>query len=273
MRMFIRKMLQKVGYDIVKYHQTYVAGHFDSENLQGEYPWLKDFKFKTILDIGANEGQFADKMHLLFPDTMIYSFEPIPEAFEQLDKNFRDIKQVKGINLAYSFEPIPEAFEQLDKNFRDIKQVKGINLALGDAAGEITFNKNESSASSSFLDMADSHVKSFDFAVKTVPIKVKVDTLDNVMSKESIDLPMLIKIDVQGFEDKVIKGGNDTIKIADMVICEVSFTELYKGQLLFDDTYEMFKNLGFSYAGSIEQLRSPDTNRILQADAIFIRNK
>ena len=244
MRMFIRKLLQKVGYDIVKYHQTYVAGHFDEENLQGEYPWLKDFKFKTILDIGANEGQFADKMHALFPETMIYSFEPIPEAFAQLDKNFKDIKQIKGINLA-----------------------------IGDTAGEITFNKNESSASSSFLDMADSHVESFDFAVKTVPIKVKVDTLDHVMGKEKIDLPMLIKIDVQGFEDKVIRGGTDTLKKADMVICEVSFTELYKGQLLFDDTYELFKNLGFSYAGSVEQLRAPDTNRILQADAIFIKVK
>ncbi len=244
MRMFIRKMLQKVGYDIVKYHQTYVVGHFDEENLQGEYPWLKDFKFKTILDIGANEGQFADKMHSLFPNTMIYSFEPIPEAFARLDKNFAEIKQIKGINLA-----------------------------LGDAAGEISFNKNESSASSSFLDMAETHMESFDFAVKTVPIKVKVDTLDNVMSKENFELPMLIKIDVQGFEDKVIKGGTDTIRKAAMVICEVSFTELYKGQLLFDDIYEILKNLGFSYAGNVEQLRSPDTNRILQADAIFIRNK
>ena len=242
--MFIRKMLQKVGYDIVKYHQTYVVGHFDEENLQGEYPWLKDLKFKTILDIGANEGQFADKMHALFPETLIYSFEPIPEAFDQLEMNFKDIKQITGFNIA-----------------------------LGDAAGEITFNKNESMASSSFLEMTDMHTESFDFAVKTSPITVKVDTLDHVMNQEKMDFPMLIKIDVQGFEEKVIKGGMDTIKKAEMVICEVSFTELYKGQLLFDDTYQIFKNMGFSYAGSIEQLRSPDTNRILQADAIFIKTK
>ncbi len=121
--------------------------------------------------------------------------------------------------------------------------------------------------------MADEHKNSFDFAVKTDPIKVKVDTLDNFMDKENFELPMLIKIDVQGFEDRVIRGGSDTIRKADMVICEVSFTELYKEQLLFDSTYEMFKDLGFSYAGSVEQLRSPDTNRILQADAIFIKSK
>lgn len=242
MRLFIRKMLQKVGYDIVKYHPTYVVGHFDEENLQGEYPWLKEYDFRTILDIGANEGQFADKMHTLFPEAAIYSFEPIPEAFSKLEKNFKEVKQIKGINLA-----------------------------LGDLPGEITFNKNESSASSSFLEMADTHKKSFDFAVKTSPIKVKVDTLDNFMSREKIVFPMLIKIDVQGFEDKVISGGTEVIKKAGMVFCEVSFTELYKGQLLFKDIYEMFKNLGFSYAGNIEQLRSPETNRILQADAVFVK--
>lgn len=236
-------MLQKVGYDIVKYHPTYVVGKFDEENLQGEYPWLKEFKFKTILDIGANEGQFADKMHALFPEASIYSFEPIPEAFSLLDKNFKDVQQVEGINLA-----------------------------LGDSTGEITFNKNESSASSSFLEMADTHKNSFDFAIQTNPIKVKVDTLDNVMTGKKIDFPMLIKIDVQGFEEKVIKGGMDIIKKADMVFCEVSFVELYKGQLLFGGIYEIFKNLGFSYAGSIEQLRSPETNAILQADAIFIKS-
>lgn len=241
--MFIRKMLQKVGYDIVKYHQTYFAGHFDEENLQGEYPWLKEFGFKTILDIGANEGQFADKMHALFPKTKIYSFEPIPEAFTQLEKNFKNVPEIEGVNLA-----------------------------LGDSTGEITFNVNESSASSSFLHLAETHTKSFDFAVKTNPIQVKVDTLDNVMNQKQIQLPMLIKIDVQGFEDKVIKGGINTLKKADMIICEVSFTELYKDQLLFDDTYKVFKDLGFSYAGSTEQLRSPDNNRILQADAIFIKS-
>lgn len=236
-------MLQKVGYDIVKYHPTYVVGKFDEENLQGEYPWLKEFKFKTILDIGANEGQFADKMHALFPEASIYSFEPIPEAFSLLDKNFKDVQQVEGINLA-----------------------------LGDSTGEITFNKNESSASSSFLEMADTHKNSFDFALQTNPIKVKVDTLNNVMTGKKINFPMLIKIDVQGFEEKVIKGGMDIIKKADMVFCEVSFVELYKGQLLFGGIYEIFKNLGFSYAGSIEQLRSPETNAILQADAIFIKS-
>ena len=244
MRLFIRKILQKFGYDIVKYHADYIVGNIDKENLEGEYRWLKDFNFRTILDIGANEGQFADKIHTLFPSSVIYGFEPIPETFALLQKNFKDVKQLKAINLA-----------------------------LGDTTGEVSFNKNEYSASSSLLPLSENHVENFYYAVKTDPIKVKMDTLENVLSKEKIDFPMLIKIDVQGFEDKVIKGGIEVIKKADLVLCEVSFVELYKGQLLFAETYEMMKNLGFRYAGSIEQLRSPETNRILQADAVFIKAK
>ena len=242
MRLFIRRILQRFGYDIVKFHPTYIVGNIDKENLDGEYGWMKDFNFKTILDIGANEGQFADKMHMLFPESVIYAFEPIPETFALLQKNFKDVKQLKAINLA-----------------------------LGDTTGEISFNKNEYSPSSSLLPLAESHVENFYFAVKTDPISVRIDRLENVIDTEKIDFPMLVKIDVQGFEDKVIKGGIEVIKKADLILCEVSFVELYKEQLLFAETYEMLKNLGFRYAGSIEQLRSPESNRILQADAVFVR--
>ena len=242
MRLFIRKILQKLGYDIVKYNPPYIAGEIDHEHLEMEYNWLKNYNFKTILDIGANEGQFADKMLLLFPDAVIYSFEPIPETFVLLQKNFENVKRLKTINLA-----------------------------LGDSTGEISFNKNEYTPSSSLLTLSEKHVESFDYAVKTNPITVKIDKLDNVMSSEKLDFPLLIKIDVQGFEDKVIKGGLEIIKKADLILCEVSFAELYKGQLLFAEIYEMLRDLGYTYAGSIEQLRSPESNRILQADAVFIK--
>ena len=53
-----------------------------------EYRWLHNFHFKTIIDIGANEGQFSDKMRILFPEAEIFAFEPLPEVFERLKSNF-----------------------------------------------------------------------------------------------------------------------------------------------------------------------------------------
>lgn len=241
-RHFIRKTLQRVGYDIVKYHSTYVSGRFDEKNLEAEFVWLKKYGFKTILDIGANEGQFADKMNSLFPEATIYSFEPLPDTFAQLEENFRARAHIKIINVA-----------------------------LGDSQGELQFNRNEYSPSSSFLELSDTHKNDFDFAVKVEPVKVTIDTLDNIMKTREQQPPLLVKIDVQGYEDKVIRGGLETIRNATMVISEVSFVELYKGQLLFEGINKMLNEIGFFYAGSIEQLRSPETNQILQADAVFIR--
>jgi len=60
--------------------------------------------------------------------------------------------------------------------------------------------------------------------------------------------------------------------LADVIIIETTFIPLYKDQPLFEDIYSYLTNLGFLYAGNIEQLVSPKNHQILQADAVFIRS-
>jgi hypothetical protein len=83
--------------------------------------------------------------------------------------------------------------------------------------------------------------------------------------------PLLLKLDVQGFEDKVIAGGENVVARAKIIIIEVSFQPLYEGGLLFDDIYRILKERGFAYHGNFDQLLSPKDGRALQADAIFCR--
>lgn len=244
MKKIIRHLLQKVGYDIVKYQPSFVRGVADAAALQKEYQWLLNYDFRTIVDIGANEGQFSDKVRALFPTAVIYAFEPLPDVFERLKNNFND-----------------------DQKYH------AINLGLGERKDELEFYENEYSPSSSFLTHGDLLEENFEGLSKTKKVKVNVDTLDTVFSTYKISPPLLVKIDVQGFEDKVISGGVNILKKASMIICEVSFVELYKGQLLFAEIFDKFRLLGFSYVGSMEQLRSPETNQILQADGIFIRKE
>ena len=52
---------------------------------------------------------------------------------------------------------------------------------------------------------------------------------------------LLVKIDTQGFEDRVIRGGEQTIKKASIVVVEVSFTKLYEHQPLFSDLRSIAK--------------------------------
>ena len=242
MRKIIRSILQQFGYDIVKYKPAFVRSKVEGVGFQEGFEWLRDYGFRSIIDIGANEGQFSDKMRSLFPKATIYAFEPLPTVFAKLTSNFAG-----------------------DAEFI------GYNLGLGDQAEELQFWENEYTPSSSFLNLADAHKSHFEDAIESRKVTVGVDTLDHVFGGVKTELPLLIKIDVQGFEDRVIRGGIQTLQKASVIICELSFVELYKGQPLFADTFTAFSNLGFVYAGSIEQLRSPEKNQILQADGIFIK--
>lgn len=209
-----------------------------------ENQWLKEKKILTIFDIGANAGQFAKLARLLFPEAKIFSFEPIPFVYEQLKANFAN-----------------------DANF------EAFNLALGEKNGEVSFFLNEFSYSSSLLKMKSSHKEAFPFTVGETEIKVNEATLDSIFKDAEIKSPYLVKLDVQGFEDKVINGGKNIIKNADYIITEVSFVELYENQPLFNVIYDKITEMGFRYVGNFEQMHSPLNGEILQADAIFKKVK
>jgi len=236
----IKKVLNFFGYQLRKNHVE------DPEAVElrefiHRVNWFKNYGINTILDIGANEGQFAKKIVTLFPNARLFCFEPLEAPFYKLEETFKDNKNVV-LN----------------------------HFALGEVDGELTINLNEYSPSSSFLKMDESHKDSFSYAVATTTSKVQVKQLDGL--ELNLVEPILIKIDVQGFEDKVIAGGMATIKKAKVIIIEVSFKELYEKQPLFTDIYRTLTQSNFRYYGNLEQLLSPHNGEILQADAIFINN-
>jgi hypothetical protein len=97
-----------------------------------------------------------------------------------------------------------------------------------------------------------------------------LERLDEVAEGFEFPLPMLVKLDVQGFEDRVLSGGERTIKKAKAIITETSFVPLYEGQPLFDDIRRQLSEWGFLYAGSVGQLRSQTTGEVLQEDSLFL---
>jgi FkbM family methyltransferase len=173
--------------------------------------------------------------------------------------------------MIYGFEPLPQVFERLKSNFSQDHAFEAINLGLGEQEGMLEFWENDYSPSSSFLRLTDTHRENFEEATVEKKVNVKIDKLDRVFETKEFQHPLLVKIDVQGFEDRVIKGGENTIRKAEMVICELSFTELYKGQPLFADIFRQLQDLGFYFAGQMDQISAPDTQQPLQADGIFLK--
>jgi FkbM family methyltransferase len=237
----INQFLRRFGYEIRK-GPIAVSGLKLESDFFKKHSWLKKIEFKTIIDIGANQGQFASRFRVLFPTAQIYSFEPIPEIFSLITRRFEK-------------DPYFKAF----------------NLGLGDREGSFDFFQNEFSDSSSFLPMKSLHKESFPFSQNTKLIQIPVDTLDQVAKQQlQLTAPLFIKIDVQGFEKMVIQGGKETLKKASLILVEVSFQELYENQHYFESTYSLLKELGFSFIGNYDQLLSPKDGSILQADALFI---
>ncbi len=204
--------------------------------------WLQQKKVKTIIDVGANVGQFTYKIRKIFPNASIYSFEPIKNCFDTLVNNFKN-----------------------DANFT------AFNFACGDTTETVEINVNNYSPSSSILDIQQLHIDNFKNTGISTKEKIKVDLLDNLINLDNLESPILIKIDTQGFEKKVIAGALNVIAKAEIILIELSYQKLYTNQSLFHDIYTILYDLGFQYYGNIEELLSPIDGMPLQSDGIFIK--
>ncbi len=208
---------------------------------EDKFKWVQDMNIKTVIDVGAHTGQFALQIRKILPEARIYSFEPLSHCYKQLSKK-----------------------SSIISNFQCF------NVALGEQIKESKIHLNNFSPSSSILEMAE-HTYHFPFTQDSITEIIKVDTLDNFASRLCLEKNILLKIDVQGFEDKVINGGLSTLRQVKMIIVETSFKELYKNQPLFSDIYQLLTNLGFVYSGSWDRLKSPVDGSPCQEDSIFIK--
>src|SRR3989344_8752169 len=228
MLMKIKRLLNKLGFDIKRYHPLYDTT-------------INPLGIKTVIDIGANVGMFSREMRGRFPDVRIYAFEPLSSCYQELVMRMGS-----------------------DNRFR------AWNVALGDSEGKTEIQKSSFHPSSSLLQMTSLHKKLYPRSkdVETESIEVKrLDDIDNLILEKNI----LIKMDVQGFEDKVIAGGKKTIEKAAVIIVENSFIALYENQPLFDDIYKLLTSLGFSYYGDAGRHYSRFSGKLIYEDSVFIK--
>jgi FkbM family methyltransferase len=237
-RIFLKKVIKKI-FTLVDIGFYSVKKKKEDESRQLE--WIKAFNAKTVLDIGANIGQFAEQARDYYPTSNIYSFEPITFCFDQLKMKFAD----------------------------DAK-LKVYNVALGDKEEISEIYLNDYSASSSILEMLDLHKEVLPVTANFKKNKISIKRLESYSDEIFIEHPLLIKLDVQGFEKNVIEGGEFFFDNADIIIIEITFVPLYKNQPLFDEIYSILRNKGFEFRGYLPVLNSLD-GTILQGDGIFIK--
>ncbi len=200
---------------------------------------------RTVIDVGANTGQFARTVLDLFPNAKLYCFEPLPDPFDVL-----------------------AAWAKTQEG-----RVVPINLAIGDKEGEVEmFLHEEHTPSSSLLATTKLTEQYYPFTKGQKRISVRQATLDAALAEVGAELSseILIKLDVQGYEDRVIVGGRGLFIRASACIVEVCLDILYERQTGFRELLTMLDDLGYRYVGNLDQVYGEDGHCIF-LDAAFIR--
>lgn len=206
------------------------------------YPTIvQPLGIQTILDVGANNGHYSKEMTKLFPNATVYSFEPLIDCFKEI-----------------------EILAKTNPN------IHPFHCALGDQNTSQDIDRNTFHPSSSILPMTTLHTTLYPKSIGSTKEHIVVKRLDDIAKTLTLTTPLLVKIDVQGYEDKVIEGGAETLKKADIILVETSFFTLYKGQPLFNAIAEKLSGLGFSYYGSYHTHYSAKTGHPLYEDSVFI---
>ena len=180
------------------------------------------------------------------------------------------LAKLGNVSAVYAFEPIPEVFSKLQRRVQNFPHVQCFNVALGDVNESATFYQSEATDSSSLLPMTAPHRTEYPYTARAVERTVEVVRLDDFVSQHRLALPDVIKIDVQGFEDRVLSGGERTIRRARYCVLEMSLEPLYEGSVLFHDLYERLRGWGFEFAG-FAGASTGQSGQMLQVDGVFVR--
>jgi FkbM family methyltransferase len=204
---------------------------------------LEQHQVDTVLDIGANVGQFGAALRQAGFAGRIVSLEPLQGAFAALQRRAN----------------------------RDPSWVVQ-RAAVGAQQGTLTMNVSGNSVSSSALPMLDRHAVAAPESRYVTTEEVTATTVDALVAEHQLNPEStLLKIDVQGYEQPVLDGAANTLDRFAAVRTEMSLVALYEGQALFGDLLTQLADHGFDMWLLEPGFVEPSTGRLLQVDGVFFR--
>ena len=197
--------------------------------------------FGTVIDVGANRGQFAVFAARRFPVAELICFEPLPGARAQL-------RRAVGT----------------------IERLRVLEVAVGSSNQDAEFHVSAADDSSSLLPIGERQRDAFPGTGERTTMIVQVRRLDDELTATDLVRPALLKIDVQGGELGVLQGAKQLLQSIDAVLVEASFVELYAGQALVDEVWGELRSAGFLCRGAWSMAYGA-TGECLQGDLLFAR--
>jgi len=199
---------------------------------------LKSLDVATVVDIGANRGQFAIVSRHCYPTARIISFEPLPGPARQ----YRSV--LNG-----------------DPN------VTLHEVAIGPERSTAMMHIAAEDDSSSLLPITELQ-HSISGTTEVATQSIQIERLDDRITAEQLQSPALLKIDVQGYELATLQGCEPLLDRFAYLYVECSFLELYAGQALAAEVIDYLTKHGFSLRGTYN-VQYDGEGKAVQADMLF----
>lgn len=198
--------------------------------------------FRTILDVGACDGEFTDLARAYFRPERIWLVEADPEFAGKLKEKYRGIS---GCEV--------------------------IHAAIMDQTGEASLRVNEHRPSSSVLPIGKDTGRVFGKSMREVrEVTVPAWTMDHLFNERGIESIDLLKVDIQGAERLMIKGGGEALERVRVLYIEALFEECYQGCALFGELDQMLRERGFKLR-DLEDFRRGADGSLAYGNAIYFR--
>jgi len=197
LKKIILKVLDYFNYIVINkksYYSFKTAHNKNFKRFEHIYEKFIDIEKPIIFDVGASWGQSIKFFKKFYPQSIIYSFEPVSDCCKMMESEF---SKDDDINI--------------------------YNFAVGNKNEKKIFNVYENAANSSFFekdqDSAWYKKTNEDYIKERNPLKlnekkeeVEVITLDSFCKKNHIDNIDLLKIDAQSYEEFVLEGSQNLLK-------------------------------------------------------------
>lgn len=188
--------------------------HLGRRRVRDLIDFIENRGIDTVIDVGANVGQFGEGLRAEGYRGRIVSFEPIASVFEELSRKAK----ADGNWDAHRF-------------------------GLGASAGTAQIHVSELTVFSSILDMTSSAGLHDSRTAVTRTEEIEIRTLDQVAA--GLTGNILLKIDAQGYERQVIDGGGQTIPRVLGIQLELPVIRVYEGEWKFHEALKFMADIGF----------------------------
>jgi FkbM family methyltransferase len=236
LRRLVRRLFWTLGIDLHQFHPA-------TSTMARRRMLFDTFAIDTVLDVGANVGQFAEELR----------------------------KDVRYSGHIISFEPLSRAYSLLEAKAKKDPAWRTFHCALGNAEEAQTINIASNWESSSLLGMLPAHQQSAPDSKYVGSESIVVRKLDSIFDEICAQSSSVyLKIDTQGYESFVLEGAAKSLPRIGTLQVEMSLVPLYEGQVLFRGLFDILAKAGYVLV-ALEPTFSAPTGQMLQIDGIFHR--